>query len=117
MIKVITKPRSFEFELDGEVVSVPLCLTVEEYRALGKASSSGKKASDLADSSEMPAADAIDMSISIYQWFGEFLADHVGEAAKAIPIDVLGTLYQAWDAARKDAGEPDEGETSTSREG
>jgi hypothetical protein len=117
MIKVSTKPRSFEFELDGEVVSVPLCLTVEEYRAFGKASSSGKKASEVSDSSEMPMDEAIDMSISIYEWFGAFLADHVGEAAKAIPIDVLSMLYQAWDYERKGAGEPGEGETSTSLEG
>lgn len=117
MIKVSTKPSSFEFELDGEIVSVPLRLTVEEYRALGKASSSGKKASEVADLSEMPMDEAIDMSISIYVWFGAFLADHVGEAAKAIPIDVLSTLYQAWEAARQGAGEPDEGETSTSHEG
>lgn len=114
MIKVCTKPRSFEFELDGEVVSVPLSLTVDEYRAMGKASAGNKASSDFDGGTEMSASEAVDISVSIYEWFGGFLADHAGEAARAVPIDALATLYQAWDAERKDAGEPGEGETSTS---
>lgn len=112
MISVSTKPRSFSFEVDGEVVSVPLELTVDEYRAMGKASTGTRSSKELMDSDSMSGSDAVDVSIAVYQWFGGFLEAHGTPAG--LPIDAIGELYSAWTEERSMSGEPAEGEPSPS---
>ena len=95
MLSLSTRRPTVSFELDGEVVEVPVTFTRAEMVAIA-------------------GVDAEDATAQL-GWFSEFLRAYVGDRVDEMGDDVIVAIMGEWAAAREGVGEPLMGEPSPSR--
>ena len=85
ILEFSTKPVNLEFKVDGELMAIPLKLSADELKNLGK------------------VASAEDPSLMI-DWFLNFISPYFGDKADSITEDIITGLMNAWNAKREELG-------------
>lgn len=85
ILEFSTKPIDLEFKVDGELMSIPLKLSADQLKSLGKVASKE------------------DPSLMI-DWFMEFISPYFGDKAELITEDIITGLLNAWNAKREELG-------------
>lgn len=90
MLSLTSKRPTIEFELDGEVKTVPVTFSRADIAKVG--SIGGATANDATE------------------WFFEFLRSYVGDVVDELGDDVITAISAEWNSAREALGEATVGE-------
>lgn len=90
MLSLVSKRPTIEFELDGEVKSVPVTFNRADMAKVG----------DIDMTNDADAAG----------WFLEFLRSYMGDIVDELGDDVITAISTEWNAAREALGEATVGE-------
>lgn len=99
MLKLSTKRRTLDFELDGKACSIPAELDMDEMEAMGKAIKAAHGSGE----------DDFAKGIEYLKWFAAYASRYVPEV-EHLSSDAISKLASAWKDVRDEAAGAAEGE-------